>query len=47
VPPHWSPPPAPARRVSIVRAQTSRDKVVRVEGITAHYVREVLTHSKR
>ena len=29
----------PARRVSIVRGQTSRDKVVRVEGLTAAELR--------
>jgi uncharacterized protein (TIGR00251 family) len=32
----------PARRVSIVRGQTSRDKVVRVEGIAADDLSAVL-----
>jgi uncharacterized protein YggU (UPF0235/DUF167 family) len=33
----------PARRVSIVRGQTSRDKVVRVEGMTADELRALMT----
>jgi uncharacterized protein len=33
----------PRRRVSIVRGQTSRDKVVRVEGITADELRASMT----
>jgi uncharacterized protein (TIGR00251 family) len=33
----------PARRVSIVRGKTSRDKVVRVEGITAAELRAAMT----
>jgi uncharacterized protein len=33
----------PARRVSIVRGQTSRDKVVRVEGMTADELRASMT----
>jgi uncharacterized protein (TIGR00251 family) len=33
----------PARRVSIVRGQTSRDKVIRVEGITADELRASMT----
>ena len=33
----------PARRVSIVRGQTSRDKVVRVEGLTAAELRASMT----
>jgi uncharacterized protein len=32
-----------ARRVSIVRGQTSRDKVVRVEGLTAAELRAAVT----
>lgn len=33
----------PARRVSIVYGQTSRDKVVRVEGLTAAELRASMT----
>jgi uncharacterized protein (TIGR00251 family) len=33
----------PARRVRIVRGQTSRDKVVRVEGMTADELRALMT----
>jgi uncharacterized protein (TIGR00251 family) len=33
----------PARRVSIVRGQTSRDKLVRVEGLTAAELRASMT----
>jgi uncharacterized protein len=33
----------PARRVTIVRGQTSRDKVVRVEGLTAAELRTSMT----
>jgi uncharacterized protein (TIGR00251 family) len=33
----------PARRVSIVRGETSRDKVVRVEGLTADELRASMT----
>ena len=33
----------PARRVSIVRGQTSRDKVVRVEGIADDELRRLIT----
>ena len=33
----------PARRVSIVRGQTSRDKVVRVEGIADDELRRLMT----
>jgi uncharacterized protein (TIGR00251 family) len=33
----------PARRVSIVRGQTSRDKVVRVEGLTGAELRASMT----
>jgi uncharacterized protein len=37
----------PARRVSIVRGQTSRDKVVRVEGITADELSEAMSSRRR
>jgi uncharacterized protein (TIGR00251 family) len=37
----------PARRVSIVRGQTSRDKVVRVEGLTAAELRDLMTSAGR
>jgi uncharacterized protein (TIGR00251 family) len=33
----------PSRRVSIVRGQTSRDKVVRVEGVSAAELRASMT----
>jgi uncharacterized protein YggU (UPF0235/DUF167 family) len=36
----------PARRVSIVRGQTSRDKVVRVEGLTAAELRASMTRGR-
>jgi uncharacterized protein len=36
----------PARRVSIVRGQTSRDKVVRVEGLTAAELRASITSAR-
>jgi uncharacterized protein (TIGR00251 family) len=37
----------PARRVSIVRGQTSRDKLVRVEGLTAAALRALMTSARR
>jgi uncharacterized protein len=37
----------PARRVSIVRGQTSRDKVLRVEGVTEAELREAMTSGRR
>jgi len=36
----------PARRVSIVRGQTSRDKVVRVEGLTGAELRASITSAR-
>jgi uncharacterized protein len=36
----------PASRVSIVRGQGSRDKVVRVEGITADQLRALMTSGR-
>jgi uncharacterized protein (TIGR00251 family) len=36
----------PARRVSIVRGQTSRDKVVRVEGLTEAELRASITSAR-
>jgi uncharacterized protein len=33
----------PARHVSIVRGQTSRDKIVRVDGLTAEELRALLS----
>jgi uncharacterized protein len=36
-----------ARRVSIVRGQTSRDKVVRVDGLTEPELRESMTSGGR
>jgi uncharacterized protein len=35
----------PARRVSIVRGQSSRDKVVRVEGLTGTELRAAMTRA--
>jgi uncharacterized protein len=37
----------PARRVTIVRGQTSRDKVVRVEGLTGAELRAAMTSRRR
>jgi uncharacterized protein len=37
----------PARRVSIVRGQTARDKVVRVEGLTEAELRASITSGRR
>jgi uncharacterized protein len=36
----------PARRVTIVRGQTSRDKLVRVEGLTAAELRAAMTSER-
>jgi uncharacterized protein len=37
----------PARRVTIVRGQTSRDKVVRVEGLPESELRALMTGARR
>lgn len=37
----------PARRVSVVRGQTSRDKVVRVDGVTAAELRASMRAARK